>query len=75
MTNTSGSSGRIAVFVVAYSGVLALLMNEGSRAGFLSAGYLLAGVICSVTAATLGKRAYRRAQSRFQFSRCRTSTS
>lgn len=79
MTSTSGPSRRIPVFVVAYSGALlvtlAVLMSEGSRAGLLSAGYLLAGVICSVIAATFGKYAYGCACARLQLSDCRISTS
>lgn len=63
MVNTSGSSRRIRVFAITYCGALVgtlvVLMNEGSRAGLLSASFLLAGVICSVLTSTLGKHAYR----------------
>lgn len=79
MVNTSGLFRRSPVFVVTYCGVLVgtlfLLTSEGSRAGLLSARYLLAGVICSVVATTLGKHAYRLECARAQLSDCSLSTS
>lgn len=79
MVATSGLSRHLRFLVGTYCaalvGTFVVLISEGSRAGLLSASYLLAGVICCVFASMLGKHAYRCARARLLFSDWAGSTS